>query len=246
MGNETRPVVPGNQTPTSRSKQLETSLDRMAEAATDARYPKALTRAMVLELGPEEETRSALKSLILRTEGAPKAVILSCLVGLEVMFPSQALDVQQKEMRYRIYCDALKDVPEDVLKKACKAYVATPGIDGRQKFFPQPGDLLALCKDEMKEVRRARLGVEKMQRALDTASSPVGVITADRATAVIEATRKKYHFHPERQATAPMDEPFAPVIAREITAFEKSRAPTLVETITATLQARQGNRRAAE
>lgn len=150
---------------TAPSKQLRTRLTQLSEDATDNRYPKRLTRAMVLALGKEPEVREALKFYRQSLAPAEPKAIIDALLGLELVYPSKELPREQKAGRFQIYVEALKDVPASLLSLAVERFIKEPSSE--RKFFPQPGELLAFIEVEMKDARRQLRGFTMIAAALD-------------------------------------------------------------------------------
>lgn len=67
---------------------------------------------------------------------------------------------------WRAYHDALGHLPADVLSRACKAYISLPTKPGESKWFPDPGALLHLAKQD-----EAWIAACRITRGLDRIAS---------------------------------------------------------------------------
>lgn len=160
---------------------------RLSDAATDARYPRRTTRAMVIATSETEENiRAALT--FYRQSMAPAEVdtILKHLLAMEVIYPSQQLTRDQKNLKYQIYYDALNDIPADLLERAFDAYVRRPRTDGKPKFFPDPSELRAIVDESIKDAHRLRRGLDVIAAALDDRE----VAPADEPLITVERMRE--------------------------------------------------------
>jgi hypothetical protein len=142
-------------------------LRQWAMDATDDRYPKLPTRAAILALANESQTRAMLNAARLQTAPATPAEISRHFLALAVVYPSQALSEEQMTLKFRIFCEDLSGIPERVLAKACANY--RRAINPPNTFFPSPGQLLAHCETDMREMRKLRRGFDMIERALDAA-----------------------------------------------------------------------------
>lgn len=70
--------------------------------------------------------------------------IMQQLLGLEVLFPSQQLDRQQQNLKYRIFYEDLRHLTAEEMAEACRRYRQNPN----NKFFPTPGQILAALRGE--------------------------------------------------------------------------------------------------
>lgn len=161
-------IVPRNQTAlTSPSKPLQTHLLRLSDAATDSRYPKKLTRAMVIATAESEtQIRTALTYYRQSVAPASEEHILKHLLAMEVIYPSQQLSRDQKNLKYQIYYDALKDIPAAALDRAFQTYIRCPHPQGKTKFFPEPSEIRALAEQDIADAYRLNRGIALIEAAL--------------------------------------------------------------------------------
>lgn len=68
--------------------------------------------------------------------------IIAELVMLDVIYPFPTLSVEERSLRYRIFCEDLAPFPIERIRKACEDYRR----DSHNKFFPTPGQLLGGIK----------------------------------------------------------------------------------------------------
>src|SRR5262245_38109152 len=117
---------------------------------------KLLTRLNALRrvVEPKEPSR-ALTTVPNRALDLPKhmpateAEIITHLTMLDVVFPSRQMTQADRVMRLKVFCSDLVGYPESVIGTACKCYRR----DSRSKGFPFPGELIALCEEEMRALR---------------------------------------------------------------------------------------------
>jgi hypothetical protein len=147
---------------------LEASLMRLAEAAMAPRHPTKLTRKIILALGPEPQLRNSLTRISSRLRPVTEAQIAAEYAALAALFPtSPALSRDQATAKFRIFCADLGHLTPQALAQACKRYRTEPSPDGRQKFFPQPWQLLELARAEMGDVQVVRAGLQRIAATLD-------------------------------------------------------------------------------
>lgn len=94
-----------------------------------------------------EERNNPLPTLHVVSKPPPEppataAEIIKHLAYLDVIFPSQALTTEERSLRYRIFCADLGHLPEWKIRNACERYRKS----SENRFYPTPGQLLALCK----------------------------------------------------------------------------------------------------
>lgn len=77
-----------------------------------------------------------------RTTPATAEQIIRAMAVLDVVFPSSAMTIEERSLRYRIFCADLAHLSEQQVLTACKRYRTNP----ENKFFPTPGMLLALAR----------------------------------------------------------------------------------------------------
>jgi hypothetical protein len=83
----------------------------------------------------------------------PKATdkqIVNCLKVLDAAFPSVNSTPQTTSLKYQLFYEGLREFPEIVIAAACREYAFSPPKDGRTKFFPEPWELVKLCRDHLR------------------------------------------------------------------------------------------------
>lgn len=92
-------------------------------------------------------------------------------LALAVIYPNQALTEEQMNLKFQLFCTDLAEIPECVLENACASFRRATNPPNR--FFPSPGELLAHCQQEMREIRRLLRGLATIEHALDAAPAIV-------------------------------------------------------------------------
>ena len=85
-----------------------------------------------------------------RAVPARPEMIVTVLTRLDAVMPSRSLDVEMQTQRFLMYAEDLADVPLDSLLAASKKW----RTNAANKWFPTPGELLAMC--ETASVRRRK------------------------------------------------------------------------------------------
>lgn len=85
-----------------------------------------------------------------RAVPARPEMIVTVLTRLDAVMPSRNLDVEMQTQRFLMYAEDLADVPLDSLLVASKKW----RTNAANKWFPTPGELLAMC--ETASVRRRK------------------------------------------------------------------------------------------
>lgn len=156
--------LPSLRTP---SPALPERLRWLAESSTDKRYPKPLSKELVLRGRSEELVLSELENLYETTSPASPAEMRTLLTKLEVL-PRQRMAADGDALRYVVYFEVLADVPCDVLCKAVDRCLRDPEIE----FYPTPGKLRSYCKDEIAEAVRLKRGIELMYQTVKCPALP--------------------------------------------------------------------------
>lgn len=92
-----------------------------------------------------------------------------------------------------LYLDLLREagVTGDMLKTACKTYILQPPAAGRSKFFPDPGQLAALCADDIKHRRRKMVALDRalalLQAPSPSTEPPLTQDVIERRRAMLQA-----------------------------------------------------------
>lgn len=159
------------------AKQLRTSsrqerLTRLAEWR-----PETVTRSEMLALGTREEVARCLESLMANTVGCDPKRLIAHLRALAVTHPMQELSEAEASLKFRIFCEDLRNVPEAVIEAACRSYRRDP----KNRFFPTPGQLLALCEPEMRAIGARQRGAVLL----------LGVLERGRIAVAVEDTPKR-------------------------------------------------------
>jgi hypothetical protein len=111
------------------------------------------------------------RSVVPATGSATASQIRKHLAVLSLCYPQQEMSEAQANLKFQIFCDDLAQFPERVIAAACLAYRRDP----KNTFFPTPGQLYALCKEERGSVPRTfhtasaeeREAGERTKRELD-------------------------------------------------------------------------------
>lgn len=114
---------------------LNTRLERLGElrkVAPERPIPQELARVTPL---PRR------KAPAIREPKAKPEEIIAELAKLDVIFPTN-LAVEERSLRYRVFCDDLGHLPRWKVERACRLYRYNP----ENRFFPSPGQLLELTK----------------------------------------------------------------------------------------------------
>lgn len=86
----------------------------------------------------------ALTTSEARSRPATSIEIKKHLAELSLFFHQSDLNPSDATLKVRLFAADLQGVSEPVLAQACKRYRCDP----KSRFFPTPGQLLALCRDE--------------------------------------------------------------------------------------------------
>lgn len=199
------------------SPPLKTHLLRLSDAATDNRYPKRLTRAMVIATSESEpEIRAALSFYRSTVAPATEESILKHLLAMEVVYGSKPLSRDQQNLKYQIYYNALMDVPAAALARAFDEYVKRPRADGKMKFFPEPSEIRAIADEEIKEARRLARGLDVIEAALNDQAPPEEpAVSHARAVEVLQSLGFKNEEELKRAHLAAEIEKREPIPFRE-------------------------------
>jgi hypothetical protein len=157
------------------SPECSARLTRLADTVW-CKSEVVCSRELVLGDRTEAEVRAALHALRVEAAPATKKEIARHCTALALTFSRQTVTEDQACVRFEIFCGDLGDITEHALACACAAYRTKPSKDGRQKFFPQAWELLDLAKDTMRDVRRRRRGLAKLEQAISTPPAVVGPI----------------------------------------------------------------------
>lgn len=156
------------------------------------------TRARILEIGPESEIRESLLSI---RQGEPPCTperLIAYLRALAVTHPMQELSEAEASLKFRIFCEDLAQVPEQIIMAACRSYRRDP----KNRFFPTPGQMIALCEPDMRVRDLRRSGAERL---LDTLDRPAGSVCeeAPRRFAKLDVSLLYRHLRSVQEAGKP-------------------------------------------
>lgn len=87
-----------------------------------------------------------------RAVAATPEQIVTILTRLDAVMPSRNLDEEMQTQRFLMYAEDLADVPLDSLLSASKKW-RTNAVN---KWFPTPGELLAMCETACVRRRKAQ------------------------------------------------------------------------------------------
>ncbi len=122
-------------------------------------------RSRILELGTETEIRSALRWMLQTDRPCPLDRLITHLRALAVTHPMQELNEAEASLKFRIFCEDLGHIPERIIVEACKSYRRDP----ENRFFPTPGQMLAICEPAMKARDLQHTGAKRMLQTLSEA-----------------------------------------------------------------------------
>lgn len=157
------------------------ALQRLALDATEQHLPKLPTRTVILEIGTERQVRTAIAAIRKRMQPASPEQISRHFLALAVIYPTAALTEEQANLKFQIFCADLAKIPDRILLNACAKF--RRAINPPNRFFPAPGELLALAESEMREMLRLLKGFAAIERALDAAPAvkiPEQIIDLER------------------------------------------------------------------
>src|SRR5206468_12043828 len=117
-------------------KELSTALT-VQEVKALSKAPKADQRAAVLS------KISSLHPVLTRQECD------QCLANLSLLVPSQNLSEAEMARKMDLYFGlfAMRGVTRNMLRHACAEFSMAPRINGKDKFFPDPGTLFEYMAD---------------------------------------------------------------------------------------------------
>lgn len=92
--------------------------------------------------------QSSTEWLTRQTQCEPEKATIEQIMGhlysLALFYPQQELSKKDANLKFQVFCGDMRHVPEPILGEACRRY----RTDAKNRFFPTPGQLLALCKIE--------------------------------------------------------------------------------------------------
>lgn len=95
----------------------------------------------------------------------------------------------QAKAKFQTFCADLANIPGTCVARACERYRLQPSPDGKQKFFPQTWQIMAMCDEDMKEskaILRALDELDGVLRVPALTSQEPEYISADRAREIRE------------------------------------------------------------
>jgi len=106
---------------------------------------------------PESERMQVLSELKAGLWGAGPEYVATALLRLQAHYWRPEFTPAQARELYADFMDDLGHIPPDILDEACAAYRRDP----EARFFPRPGQLLAIAEPLLAERRRAASRIEK-------------------------------------------------------------------------------------
>lgn len=109
------------------------------------------------------ETRAALKQLRVElTREATPTEIITYLVALSVHYWTPDLTESQQKSKFQDFCYDLKGVTVRGIRDACTAWRQSENV-----HFPKPGQMLALCRDDIRTRAEDERGLDRLEAILD-------------------------------------------------------------------------------
>lgn len=106
---------------------------------------------------PESERMQVLSELKAGLWGAGPEYVATALLRLQAHYWRPEFTPAQAKELYADFMDDLGHIPPDILDEACAAYRRDP----EARFFPRPGQLLAIAEPLLAERRRAVARIER-------------------------------------------------------------------------------------
>lgn len=130
--------------------------------------------------GRGDELRDAAQSHRGALIPARRDVIAAILGELRLRTIVRTESQQEAVARNRALIDDLGNVPEDILRRACDAFVAQPG----SRFYPTAGELRQFIAPMIAQRRRRWSRLERMASESDQSFDPATRCTPEQAAAI--------------------------------------------------------------
>lgn len=208
---------------------LSAQLSRVVWSLADTRvhHSPATTRALLSNLGSPETVRHELQAVIVGPKLATRAEISALLARLSYHYWRPDFTPQQAALVVDDFIRDLTGVTASELADACDEYRRNP----KNRFFPTPGQLLALVQYQISERDRVRRGATAALAALDGESEN---------EAEPDRQNRPRDFSELRAVLMSGTKPDAPTDAAPLINTARTETPESLHDLSITLARRQG------
>lgn len=148
-------------------------LMKWIEPMTRSRHPMKVTKAQILATCSQEQAKASIAAMR-AVQRPPSPQEWAAMYGtLLLHFPVQNLTERQEKLKFQTFMEDLAGIPAPCIAAALQRYRREPSPDGKQKFFPQAWQILAMCEEERAEAKRILAACEEMDRVLEGPDEPV-------------------------------------------------------------------------
>ena len=123
-------------------------------------------RSQMLAMAPEASLRASITDLRQLQRGPSPKEWANLYATLALVFPQGATSPEQASLRFQIFCADLAGIPGPAIAAACERYRREPSPDGKQKFFPQSWQIIAMCEDAKRQAGQILRACDEMERIL--------------------------------------------------------------------------------